>query len=70
MIFFLNISATKYFSESILYLKLTGGYHLSPHIKTVAAAFYKLSNKATKMLHYENFQKCAVTKDFSEILQT
>ena len=35
----LYISATKYPSEAVLYLKRTAEYLLSPHIKTIAVAF-------------------------------
>ena len=64
LIFFLNtqicfayISVLKCHSEAVLYSKRTAGYPLSPHIKTIAVTFFKLSNKATKKLSFENFEK-------------
>ena len=36
---FAHNSASKYRSEAILYSKLTSGYPLSPHVKTIAVAF-------------------------------
>ena len=37
---FAHNSATKYRSEAVLYSKRTAGYPLSPHIKTIATAFF------------------------------
>ena len=50
-------SATNYLSEAVLYLTQTAGYSRSPHIKTIAVAFYELSNKATRILYFESFEK-------------
>ena len=36
---FAYISATKYHSDAVLYSKLTAGYPLTPHIKTIDVAF-------------------------------
>ena len=36
---FSNISATKYRSDAVLYLKQTAGHPLSSHIKTIVVAF-------------------------------
>ena len=61
-------SATRYCSEAVVYSKGTAGYHLSPHLKTIVVFFfYKLSNKATKKLYFENFGK---TPKFGGILRT
>ena len=54
---FTYISATKYRSEAVLYSKRTVGYPLSPHTKTIAVAFYKLSNKATIYIEFHKFRK-------------
>ena len=45
-----------YPSEDVLYSKRTGGYPLSPQIRTVAVAFYKLSNKGMKKQSFDKFE--------------
>ena len=51
---FAHNSATKYRSEAVLYSKRTAGYPLSPHIKTIAVAFF--TNWVIKQ------QKCSIFK--------
>ena len=52
--FFAYVSFTKYLSKAVLCSKRTGEYLLSPHKKIVCGW---LSNKATKMLYFESFEK-------------
>ena len=54
---FAHNSATKYHSEAVLYLKLTAGYLLSPHIKTIVVAFQQAKLNSNKNVEFHEFGK-------------
>ena len=54
---FAHNSATKYRSQDILYSRRTAEYPPSHHVKTIAVAFYKLSDKAKNNVEFHQFGK-------------
>ena len=66
---FAYISATKYQAEAVSYSKQTAEYPLSPHIKTIALAFFskEMSTKEKRMLNFINLES---TPNFRRTVRT